>query len=318
MTESRLSADYVSYRDAAAAIFSRHSGQDAASAFGMQDVFTEDGPTDPTPAYAFLEAQGRCDVSTPVLGLLALASCGLPSSETDTSGFGVPFGHGSLVAVPGMPAARRVVVDRKGSGLVVLEDCFDVRPLESLADDYLRIVDGGTSALSVLVPETAMAAVRPALLTTVQLGVSAELLGICDRLLDDAISYAKSRRQFGQSLGDFQAIQHLLAWAATDLHQLRCLFDIAVHQSASEADPTLARTVKAMAGRTLHSIAQTATQVTGAISFTWEYSLNQLHQRGLALDQMAGPSADLVADIGRSVRMTGHVPPLVEIGDLSA
>lgn len=318
MTEARLSSDYVSYRDAAASIFSRHSGQDAVTAFGLQEAFTGTGPKDFAPAYAFLEAQGRRAVSTPVLGMLALASCPLPSSEINAVGFGVPFGNGPLVAVPGMPAASSVVVDRPGSGLVVLEKADDVRRRDSIADDYLRIMDGGTPATSVLVPEPAMEAVRQALLTTVQLGVSAELLGICDRLLDDAIAYAKTRRQFGEAIGDFQAIQHLLAWAATDLHQLRCLFDIAVHQPTGGADPTRAQAVKAMAGRTLHSVVQAATQVTGAISFTWEYSLNKLHQRGLALDQMAGPSADLVAEIGRSVRVSGLVPSLVEIGDLSA
>ena len=178
-------------------------------------------------------------------------------------------------------------------------------------------MDGSQATSSVLVADTDMAAVRATLLARVQLGASAELLGVCDRLLDDAIAYAKTRRQFGTAIGDFQAVQHMLAWAATEVHQLRCLLDIAVHRSQQDADPVMSRVLKAMAGRTVHSVAQTAIQVTGAISFTWEYSLNRLHHRGLTLDQVAGPSADLVAELGRSVRLSGTLPRVVELSDLA-
>ena len=158
---------------------------------------------------------------------------------------------------------------------------------------------------------------RAAILARAQLGASAEILGVCGRLLDDAVGYTKTRRQFGSPIGSFQAVQHLLAWAATERHQLQCLYDIAVAGARPAPDPELARTVKALAGRVLHAVTQTAIQVTGAISFTWEYSLNRLHHRGLMLDQLAGPSADLVADIGRSVRAYGDVPALFELSDLA-
>lgn len=320
MTEPRLSADYVSYLDAAAAIFSRHSGRAAVAAFGLDDVFSEAGTVDLAPAYAFLEAQGRCAVTTPALGQLALAQCppfDVPAGEL---GFGLPFGRGALVAVPGMADTTCVVLDRARTGLVIVTDTVDVRPdVQDLADDYLRVLDGSAAATTVVVPEAKMAGVRPVLRARVQLGASAELLGVCERLLEDAVAYAKTRRQFGSSIGSYQSVQHLLAWASTEVHQLRCLFDIVVHQSThTSVDPLTAQTVKAMAGRTLHSVAQTAIQVTGAISFTWEYSLNRLHHRGLLLDQLAGPSADLVAELGQYVRLGGVVPALVELGELSA
>ena len=70
MAPTLRSADYVSYRDAAAAILSRHSGTAATEAFGLADVFEGD---DLSPAYAFLEAQGSAAVVTPALSLLALA-----------------------------------------------------------------------------------------------------------------------------------------------------------------------------------------------------------------------------------------------------
>jgi alkylation response protein AidB-like acyl-CoA dehydrogenase len=79
----------------------------------------------------------------------------------------------------------------------------------------------------------------------------------------------------------------------------------------------LAETVKAVAGRVLHAVAQASIQVTGAISFTWEYSLNQLHHRGLQLDQIAGSSAQLVEAIGRRARTEGRLDPLFELSALA-
>ncbi len=307
-------ADYVGFRDAAAAILGRHSGAGALDAFGFTDVYA-DGAEDLRPAYAFLEAQGSCCVSTPALGLLALA--GLDDDRLATDGrsplFGAPVGRSSLVAVPGMTPDDGVLVDRRGSGLVAVEDPSAVRrtPPAPVADDYLTVLDLDRAECRVVVPEGEAEALREGIVARTRLGAAAELLGLTDRLLRDAAGYAGQRAQFGRTLSSFQAMQHLLAWAATERHQLTCLFDIAVAGSAAgPVDPELARAVKAMAGRVFHAVAQTAIQVTGAISFTWEHSLNRPHQRGMALDQLAGSSADLVAAIGRQARTEGVVPEL--------
>src|SRR4051794_8900853 len=53
------------------------------------------------------------------------------------------------------------------------------------------------------------------------LGASA--LGLAQRAFDDALAYAKERRQFGRPIGSFQAIQHKFADLATDLAQARLL-----------------------------------------------------------------------------------------------
>ena len=242
---------------------------------------------------------------TPALGVLGLAhvTAAYGSSLLDLPAvLALPLGRQRLAAVAGSSDDLVVIADVPGTGFVRLDTPQRRLPLQNPPDDYLRLVDGdGTTLLA----ESAASALRPQVEAGLRLGIAAEMLGVCTRLLDDAIQYAKARKQFGQPIGDFQAVQHLLAWGATEIHQFQCLFDIAVGAAASGVDPELARTLKALGGRVLHAVAQTAIQVTGAISFTWEYSLNQLHHRGLTLDQLAGPSADLVADIGREVRTGG-------------
>jgi alkylation response protein AidB-like acyl-CoA dehydrogenase len=87
------------------------------------------------------------------------------------------------------------------------------------------------------------------------------------------------------------------------------MYDLAVEQTVRRgADAWLSAAVKAQAGRVLHAVAQTAIQVTGGISFTWEYSLNRPHQRGLGLDQFAGSSPDLTLALGRLLRTGSEFP----------
>jgi hypothetical protein len=311
MPDTLRSADYASYREAAAGILSRHDGLAAIEAFGLLDVFEGD---DCSPAYAFLEAQGFAAAVTPALSLLALGEPQAAPAKV----LALPFGGGEHVAVAGLHAQATVVIDQPGIGVVVLRDATPVTRGGSHADDYLTLYDARSAPGAVYIAEDDFAGLRPGVLIRTRLGAAAELLGVCDRLVADAVTHVKSRRQFGQALAEFQAVQHLLAWAATELHQLRCLFDIAVLSAADgDPDPALAETVKAVAGRVLHAIAQTAIQVTGAISFTWEYPLSRLHHRGLLLDQIAGSSAELVTMIGERTRLERRIDPLVELPDLA-
>ncbi|MEN3013783.1 MAG: acyl-CoA dehydrogenase family protein [Endomicrobiia bacterium] len=54
-------------------------------------------------------------------------------------------------------------------------------------------------------------------------GVAAQALGIAEGALEDAIKYAKERKQFGQPIISFQAIQHMIADMATEIEAAKCL-----------------------------------------------------------------------------------------------
>jgi alkylation response protein AidB-like acyl-CoA dehydrogenase len=186
-------------------------------------------------------------------------------------------------------------------------------------DDYVAMFKMGVPAqATVLVSGEEMQTRRPSLLARTRLGASAELLGVVTRLLTDAVKYAKQRRRFRAALASYQSLQHLMSWATTERQQLISLYDIAVASAAVRPpDPRLARAVKAMAGRTLHTVVQTAIQVTGGVSFTWEYPQHRQHRRGLALDQFAGSSADLIAALGSWTRIEESVPDVINLPDLA-
>ena len=53
--------------------------------------------------------------------------------------------------------------------------------------------------------------------------LAASALGLAQRAFDDALAYAKERRQFGKPVGSFQALQHKFADMATAIAQARLL-----------------------------------------------------------------------------------------------
>jgi len=65
-----------------------------------------------------------------------------------------------------------------------------------------------------------------------RLGLAAHSVGIAQRLLDASAQYAKSRVQFGKPIATNQAIQWMLADAATEIHAARLM----VYDAAARAD----------------------------------------------------------------------------------
>jgi len=65
-----------------------------------------------------------------------------------------------------------------------------------------------------------------------RVGIGALAVGIIQAALDASIDYAKVRRQFGKSIGEFQGVQWMLADMAKDLTAARLL----VHNAAAKLD----------------------------------------------------------------------------------
>jgi alkylation response protein AidB-like acyl-CoA dehydrogenase len=100
------------------------------------------------------------------------------------------------------------------------------------------------------------------------LAVSAQLLGLGERVLADSVAYVKQRRQFGREIGSYQAIKHALADVRIALDFARPL----VHAAAlGEISPSAA---KVAAGDAAYLASRTGLQVHGAIGYTAELDLS--------------------------------------------
>jgi alkylation response protein AidB-like acyl-CoA dehydrogenase len=56
-----------------------------------------------------------------------------------------------------------------------------------------------------------------------RIGIGAQMVGLAQGALDHAVTYTRERKQFGKAIADFQAVQHQLARAATDVHGARLM-----------------------------------------------------------------------------------------------
>jgi len=134
---------------------------------------------------------------------------------------------------------------------------------------------------------------EPADLALARLGAAFDLLGCADALIEMAVAYARDRRQFGRSIGEFQAVQHLLAETHVAREGLRALCREAL------ASSELAPIAKAYGGSATRRIAQTTLQVLGAIGFTMEHSHHRFYRRVMVLDAAFGSSRELYRALGR-------------------
>ena len=96
---------------------------------------------------------------------------------------------------------------------------------------------------------------------------------------DLTVEYTSERRQFGQAVGRFQAVQAHLVRCAEEA----ALVDLAVQVAAREADRGYARfeiaSVKLLADDVARIATRAAHQAHGAIGMTQEYALHHLSRR---------------------------------------
>ncbi len=105
---------------------------------------------------------------------------------------------------------------------------------------------------------------------------SAEMLGASRRALEMSTDYAKVRKQFGQVIGQFQAIKHKLAEMLEQVEgAFAAVYYAAWALDAGAPDAALAASVaKSYVNEASKSVCGEAIQVHGGIGFTWEYDLH--------------------------------------------
>jgi hypothetical protein len=126
-------------------------------------------------------------------------------------------------------------------------------------------------------------------------------LGLADRLTELAVAYATERVQFDRAIGSFQAIKHLLADMLTRTEVARASVYSAgavLDEDAGVSTATrLVRGAKVVAGHAAIANGKVATQVFGAMGFTWEVDVHLYLKRAWVLDthfDSADRNAELV------------------------
>jgi alkylation response protein AidB-like acyl-CoA dehydrogenase len=112
-----------------------------------------------------------------------------------------------------------------------------------------------------------------------RIGVAAIGVGLAQAALDEAVSYAKERRAFGQPISKFQTIQAKIADVSTLVEAARLLtYRAALKSDRGELFQLDAAQAKLFAGRTAVRAAEEAVQIHGGYGFMEEYPVARLYR----------------------------------------
>jgi alkylation response protein AidB-like acyl-CoA dehydrogenase len=129
--------------------------------------------------------------------------------------------------------------------------------------------------------------------------LAATSLGLAQRTFDDALAYAKERRQFGRPVGSFQAISHKFAQLATDLAQVRLL--VRWVASLTDEDPSRmlpqeASMAKLAATELAKRCALEGVQIMGGYGYATEYPMER-YLRSAVVGTIYGGTSEIQKNI---------------------
>jgi alkylation response protein AidB-like acyl-CoA dehydrogenase len=126
---------------------------------------------------------------------------------------------------------------------------------------------------------------------------AAEQLGTAARACELAVQHARTREQFGQPIGAFQAVKHLCAQLLVRVEVARA----AVYAAAVTADRADIAAARLLADEAAVRGARDCLQVHGGMGFTWESEVHLLLKRAWVRAQRGGANTEseelLAADL---------------------
>jgi acyl-CoA dehydrogenase len=180
---------------------------------------------------------------------------------------------------PEVPGLFAVQADAPGLTCTAATSLDSTRPLGTVTfdDTPARRLDGDAGYADAL--------------DTISVLLAADAAGVARRCLDMAVSYAKTRHQFGRAIGSFQAIKHACADMAVAAEGASSLVWDAADALGTREAAIAASTAKAYCCDAAVHCAEQNIQVHGGIGFTWEHPAH-LYLRRAKGDELLFGSPD--------------------------
>jgi len=217
--------------------------------------------------------------------------------------------RGQITAVPDAAAADTLLViaeDAEGTGLFAAKtesagiSATPEHGIDQTRKQFRVTLEGAPAQRLATTSRQATAAV----VDDVLIAMAADALGAARAVMSLAVEYAKVRKQFGQVIGSFQAVQHL----CVDMYETVELARSGVIHAlwASDSGPAepdggerhlAALRSKAFAGQ-LATVGDTAIQVFGGIGYTWEHDAHLYLKRLLSWSGFLGGPDRYLTELG--------------------
>lgn len=112
-----------------------------------------------------------------------------------------------------------------------------------------------------------------------RLHISAFCVGMAERLIQDSLTYAMQRKQFGQPIAEFQLIQAMLADSRAEAYAARCMvLETARSKDRGENVSTEAACCKMFASEMVGRVADRAVQIHGGAGYMEEYGVERAYR----------------------------------------
>lgn len=112
-----------------------------------------------------------------------------------------------------------------------------------------------------------------------RVGIAAQALGIAQGCLEESLAYAKERKQFNRPIGDFQAIQNMLADMKTEIDAARLLTHRAAWSRHQGRPVTaIAAEAKLYASEMANRVAYKAVQIFGGYGFIKDFPVERFYR----------------------------------------
>ena len=235
---------------------------------------------------AHQEAKARGDVS-------------VVDTTAKADGDGVVLNGAKAVIYHAAAADELLVSAREGDGVSLFRVAKDTAGLTLRS---YATIDGQRAAEVVLANVKVPASARlgaagqalPAIERALDIGlaaVTAEAVGIMEATVNATGEYLKTRQQFGQPIGRFQALQHRMADMLLHLEQARSMSYLAAMDCQNPDDDARRKTLsaaKVTIGQACRFIAQQSVQLHGGMGMTDELNVSHWFKRLLAIELSFG------------------------------
>jgi alkylation response protein AidB-like acyl-CoA dehydrogenase len=207
---------------------------------------------------------------------------------------------GVKMMVPGAPCATHFIVSARieGQGIALF-----LVPRDAVVLETYSLIDGTRAAdlaltEVVLGPDAMLATPACAAelldeaLDRAALAQVAEALGCMEAVLALTSEYLKTRHQFGQAIGKFQALQHRMSEMFVEVQETRSILyrGIAHLEGDAAARRQAVSAAKVMLGSAGRFVGGQGIQLHGGIGVTDEYQVGHYYKRLLALEKLYGDS----------------------------
>ena len=190
-----------------------------------------------------------------------------------------------VAAKGSQPVVVTVPANTDGLAIEATTGMDATRPLSELRFDGVQVASAQVAAEG----DEARQAIRRANQLAATLA-AAELCGAVQWMLDTTVEYAKTRKQFDQVIGSFQAVQHqcadmLLLTESSRSAVYYAAWALSENDPAADAAVSIAKAYCSDAGR---EVGNRAVQCHGGIGFTWEHDLHFFYKRVKAMEYFLG------------------------------